>query len=317
MMAGGIPVPGTDGIVELDFGCSESGCGIGVEINWIQLLIDIIEELISLFSGRPRDEATQQVAHRLCRARNPIWRLCGLEYQRLLRDENIVISSSDPGDQAQLSRVFSQFVRNTMRQGATLHEAERLGVYNLSRAAQAGAPISPRGQVPLHGGAKMYGSQKLQRMSEHARQIGDEKGLTGKKLDRYVEKYVWQRSTLLELWTIKFFTDEQWHNWQQEHPDNDDGTGGGPPNPCKDPCEIAVIEQLTSIALSLTQITTVGGGGSSVDLSQVIAELKCICDALSEPDASAPRNSPKLKQMLDYLVSIGGYPSPAAQIVDA
>src|SRR5216684_2941653 len=288
MMAGGIPVPGTDGIVELDFGCSESGCGIGVEINWIQLLIDIIEELISLFSGRPRDEATQQVAHRLCRARNPIWRLCGLEYQRLLRDENIVISSSDPGDQAQLSRVFSQFVRNTMRQGATLHD-----------------------------GAKMYGSHRLQRLSAHARQIGDSKGLTGKKLDRYVEKYVWQRSTLLELWTIKFFTDEQWHNWQQEHPDNDDGTGGGPPNPCKDPCEIAVIEQLTSIALSLTQITTVGGGGSSVDLSQVIAELKCICDALSEPDASAPRNSPKLKQMLDYLVSIGGYPSPAAQIVDA
>src|SRR5216684_5449976 len=145
-----IPIPGTGNILELDIGLCDGVPCIMVEINWIQVLIDIIEDLISLFSGRPRDEATQQVAHRLCRARNPIWRLCGLEYQRLLRDENIVISSSDPGDQAQLSRVFSQFVRNTMRQGATLHEAERLGVYNLSRAAQAGAPISPRGQVPLH-----------------------------------------------------------------------------------------------------------------------------------------------------------------------
>src|SRR5229473_106299 len=196
MMAGGIPVPGTDGIVELDFGCSESGCGIGVEINWIQLLIDIIEELISLFSGRPRDEATQQVAHRLCRARNPIWRLCGLEYQRLLRDENIVISSSDPADQEQLGRVFGQFVRNAMRQGKTLHEAEDVAVFNLSRAAQAGAPYPKWAQEGLQHGAKMYGSERLERLSNHARQLGDKLGLTGKKLEHYVDKYVWQRATL-------------------------------------------------------------------------------------------------------------------------
>lgn len=117
----------------------------------ITILEDLIGFLLDLFTGRPREEATIQVAKRLMKAVNPAARHWGLCMIRALHQWDIVISESGTGSQIE-GAMFHNFVANMVNQGISEHRARELGVQQLSRDAQAGSPLPIELQTPLPDG---------------------------------------------------------------------------------------------------------------------------------------------------------------------
>jgi hypothetical protein len=104
--------------------------------------------LISLFIGRPREEASLQQAHRLLTARNPAARLLGMQIERMVNEWGIVTSEGGPG-RAILNAATEQFAGNLVAQGVDLTRARHILTQAFSRDAQSGLPLEPELQAPL------------------------------------------------------------------------------------------------------------------------------------------------------------------------
>jgi hypothetical protein len=122
------------------------------------ILDDVILELISLFSGRPREQATEQVIAQFLKSKNLVGHIAGVQLKRLLHDNNIVISDSSKEGQALLGAVAHQFVVSMEAQGYTRVEAFDAYTHVLSRASQAGAPLPAMLNVPIAGGLALVGT---------------------------------------------------------------------------------------------------------------------------------------------------------------
>ena len=132
--------------------------GIG---ELLELLSDIISGLMSLFSGRPHEEATIQVARRLLRSKNPAGKVFGTVLYRICDEWGITISTGGSG-RTILNAAFHQFVTMLTAQGVDLGRARVIGVNAMSRQAQAGAPLEPELTAQLKPGLAIRGPQGLQ-----------------------------------------------------------------------------------------------------------------------------------------------------------
>jgi len=92
---------------------------LAVLLELAVVVIDIINWLIGLFSGKPRAEDTQLVAQRFMTGHNPASYIVGVQLLRNLSQNNIVLSSSDAGDQAILGDIRRQGEEMIVAQGQT------------------------------------------------------------------------------------------------------------------------------------------------------------------------------------------------------
>jgi hypothetical protein len=77
----------------------------GLIVLAVFAIIDLIVELLNLFSGKPREEDTITVGTRFAHGKNPAAFLVGTQILRRLQVDGIVLSSSDPGQQKILAQI--------------------------------------------------------------------------------------------------------------------------------------------------------------------------------------------------------------------
>src|SRR5271154_2336567 len=96
-------------------------------IGWVVALVagiiqgirGLIDELVAVFSGKPRAQDTLTVAGRLARGGNPAATLMAVQIHRNLSQNNIVLSSSSAADQKILGAIRKQGEGMLVAQGAT------------------------------------------------------------------------------------------------------------------------------------------------------------------------------------------------------
>lgn len=170
--------------------------------EWLGVIPDPLALIFSLFQGRPREEATAQVSARLIQSRNPAARLWGVALQRLLKEFDIVISSSGAGDQAILSLYYNQFVQSMIAQGVDPQRAKQIGLNAYSREAQAGAPLETELTQPLPQGMTFNGPPEVGTTFQAGIDAGELRGLKGQPLLKFAERYVWRHQPLKSLYKI-------------------------------------------------------------------------------------------------------------------
>ena len=88
-------------------------------IKIANIIWSLIQDLINLFEGKPRAQDTITIATRLMHSKNVAGNIWGIEILRLLRDYNIVLSTSDPKQQFLLGQAQHQFRLNLQAQGVS------------------------------------------------------------------------------------------------------------------------------------------------------------------------------------------------------
>lgn len=177
-------------------------------LEWLGVIPDPLQELISLFTGRPREQATEQVIARLYQSPNAAARLWGVELSRLLTQDDIVISSGG-GAQTILGAINQQFENNLIAQGVSAQRAGEIAVNAVSRAAQAGAPLEPELQQPLPQGFSITGPQSVLDTYNQGLAQGQQLGKTGTALTNYAERFVYQNAPFSALAQIGFSSNPQ------------------------------------------------------------------------------------------------------------
>jgi hypothetical protein len=190
-------------------------------LEWIGVIPDPIELLLSLFVGRPKEEATVQVIQRLAKSVNPSGRLAAIVLSRILTDWGIVISASSAGDQKILGMWFHQFRTGLANQGVSWERAGTIVVNSLSRQAQAGAPLPPELLKPLPANFVLQGDTHIQDVFKTGMQRGTNLKLTGLKLQKFAEQYTWNHARIIDLLCAQWIN-QDWIPGTQP---------GGPPPP--------------------------------------------------------------------------------------
>ncbi|MGH8011564.1 MAG: hypothetical protein ACREQ4_03555, partial [Candidatus Binataceae bacterium] len=112
-------------------------------LEWTGVIPNPIDVLIQQFAGRSRGQATVEVIRRLSGERNAAARLYSVLLSRLLTDDDIVISSSDPAEQTILGGAAAQFAANLEGQGIGAPRAREILATVLAPAFQAGGEMPP------------------------------------------------------------------------------------------------------------------------------------------------------------------------------
>jgi len=202
-MAGGIPIPINDDItLYLStnlFDYLEPIFLIVDVLEWLGVIPDPIQLLMSLFTGRPRDQATSQVVQFLGTKQNAAARLYGIQLGRLLSDDNIVLSSSSPADQKLLSQAYRGFVGSLQAQGLTLARARTVADLAISPTAQAGDANLAILKQAAPSNFSIVGPASIAETYSDAISQGTTQGLTGDKLQTYAFRYTLAHAKLSDL----------------------------------------------------------------------------------------------------------------------
>lgn len=92
----------------------------------IDAILQLIDELVLIFTGKPRSQDTLTVAGRLARGINPAATLMAVQIHRNLSQNNIVLSSSDAADQKVLGDIRKQGEAMLVAQGASQARATKV-----------------------------------------------------------------------------------------------------------------------------------------------------------------------------------------------
>ena len=157
--------------------------------------------LFSLFSGRPREQASILQAQRLASARNPAARQAGIMLERMVKEWDIVTSEGGSG-RAILDAWSHLFTQNLVNQGVTLDRARQILVNATSRAAQEGLALEPELTVPLAQGLTFNAPPDVAAdfTAQYQKAIA-----AGKSIDdalKAAEQWLWRTEGLSKLFKV-------------------------------------------------------------------------------------------------------------------
>jgi hypothetical protein len=262
------------------------------------ILPDPIALLESLFAGRPREQATIQVAQRLLLAQNPAPKILGIELLRALKQFDLVISATGSGREI-LNAFAAQFTANLTAQGVPLTRAQTILTNAYSTAAQAGEPLEPELKAPLAQGLALYGPASFAATYAQGELAAFNNHLTGQAYNNYVLKYVLTNQPLSDIENISIQNTAQ--NTPppggttiptptpQPTPTPTPAPQPGPypfsgPDPDGDEITDDLCLQLGTYFQQLQQALQGaaggGGGGATVDLTAVVSALGNMVTAL-------------------------------------
>ena len=138
-----------------------SGNVLGIIIDIATLLDDLIQGLISLFEGKPRELSTITVIQRLEHSANPAGYIAGVRFQRLLNDLGIVLSDSRPSSQADLGGIRKQAYAMLAAQGVTAARARTVIDSVINQTTSATQPLPAELKAPLPQGYTLNGPTSL------------------------------------------------------------------------------------------------------------------------------------------------------------
>lgn len=205
--------PGNTTETLISLGWAFSGIKIDLEagliwvpwLNVITIALDILElagvipdpitELLSLFAGRPKEEATIQQAQRLLNAQNPAARLFGIALERLVKEFDIVTSTGGSG-RALLDVFTKQFTDNLKAQGVSDSRAFQILENAISEAAQKGLELEPELKKQLDQSLNFNGDQHTSDnlIKQYNRAI--KSGKNCKDALKAAEAWVWKNEPL-------------------------------------------------------------------------------------------------------------------------
>lgn len=96
-----------------------AGSIIGIIIAVAIIIIDLVEMLLNVFSGKPRAQDTVTIGNRLCHSQNPAGYIAGTLLLRNLSQNDIVLSSTNAKDQQILGEIRRQAYNLIVAQGQT------------------------------------------------------------------------------------------------------------------------------------------------------------------------------------------------------
>jgi hypothetical protein len=169
---------------------------------WTGLIPDPFQLLLSLFSGRPREEASLLQAQRLALARNPAARIAGIALQRMVNEWDIVTSETGSG-RAILDAWANRFVTNLTAQGVALDRARQILVDATGEAAQSGLPLEPELRAPMPDQLVFNGPSEIRDALFQRYADGISKGLTIPNALQAAEKWVYKNIGLRFLFDLQ------------------------------------------------------------------------------------------------------------------
>lgn len=135
---------------------------ISVIADIIEVILELIDELVAIFTGKPRSLDTLTVAQRLGRGANPIAHIMSTQISRNLQQNNIVLSSSNASDQTILGEIRGQAKRNLVAAGATEARATHVVDQVWNNTSSATEPLPPEFSQALPAGLTMVGTTAMQ-----------------------------------------------------------------------------------------------------------------------------------------------------------
>lgn len=284
-MAGFIPGPTGDAITGFDAALDalEIALAIMAEspipiLDVIALILDIILEILPFFSGKPRELSTLTVAQRLMHSQNFAVGLLGAEFMRLLRDENIVLSSSDASSQEKLGWSRVQCYTNLVNQGLDHAKAKKLVDDVILQTSSATQPLPKELHQRMDPKQQLWGSQ---RVLDHYNAQYNKALQQGKTIDEATKKamrWLYNNENLHDLWYIQTKADKptKLPPWNKNPPVPKEPAPQ--PGPCTDPCLTGVISSINSLLSTVTLISTTitKESGDAAD------QWKLCCDELMQ-----------------------------------
>ena len=119
--------PGEEELFQLlELGIEYGGYWTALVSAIILVILELIDELVLLFTGKPRAQDTLTVAKRLANGKSPLAHLMATQIHRNLNQNNIVLSSSDPADQKILGAIRKQAEASLVMLGASQARATQV-----------------------------------------------------------------------------------------------------------------------------------------------------------------------------------------------
>lgn len=150
---------------------------IGLVFDLAAIILELIDELVALFSGKPRAQDTLTVASRLSQSRNLIGHLMSVQISRNLSQNNIVLSSSSAADQTILGEIRGQAKKSLITTGVSAGRADAVidDVWSMTTSATQALPVELARSLPT--GFTMVGPSQVQTdyVSQYNKAITDGK----------------------------------------------------------------------------------------------------------------------------------------------
>lgn len=124
----------------------------------IDAILQLIDELVLVFTGKARAQDTLTVAGRLARGVNPAATLMAVQIHRNLSQNNIVLSSSDAADQKILGDIRKQGEAMLVAQGATQARATTVVDHVWTQTTSKTQPLPVELNSPLPSQLTLLGT---------------------------------------------------------------------------------------------------------------------------------------------------------------
>ena len=168
------------------------------------IIADIFLQFGPSLTGKPRALDTQTIAARLMRSKNMAAELWGNEIWRLLTDQGIVLSSSDPSEQALLAHGYTQFWNNLVLQGFTPTLAQQVATAILSDTSSATEPLAHGLSQPAPQGFKLWGPPQVDADFTNQVNLYLQAGDTEAVAEQKAAQWIFTHENLNNLWYIQF-----------------------------------------------------------------------------------------------------------------
>jgi hypothetical protein len=150
-----------DLIYLLELAGEYAGGWVEVVADIIVLILDLIDELVSLFQGLPTADKTQIVAQRLANGINPAAHILATQIVRNLQQNSIYLSSSDAAAQKVLGSIRKQGEALLVAQGVTQARAASVIDAVWSQTTSGTQPLPPELNTALSPQLSMVGATEL------------------------------------------------------------------------------------------------------------------------------------------------------------
>lgn len=155
--------PGEKDLFQLLYMTAEyAGGWVAVVAAIVLIILELIDELVLLFTGKPRAQDTLTVAKRLAKGKSPLAHLMATQIHRNLNQNNIVLSSSDPADQKVLGAIRKQAEASLVMLGASQARATQVvdNVWTNTTSATEHLPVELDSSFPQ--GFVLVGPQQVE-----------------------------------------------------------------------------------------------------------------------------------------------------------
>ena len=295
--------PGEEVLIQLSELAMEYGTGWVAAVALIVFVIlELINFLVLIFTGKPRELDTITVAHRLSQSNNPAGHLASVLILRELNDENVVLSASDPFGMDRVNATRHQLVMSLVAQGTPITRAKTLAGNIWGNTTSPTEPLPLELRQPLDSKYTLIGPKSVQ--DAYTREYNDaiQAGKDPLQAAHKATKWIYNHSLIKDLLQIQTRqqpqgppppppqcpTGQHWDAALQQCVPDTTIPPPPPPNPNGD--ELSDCCQLTATYLYAIAVAIQGFTPAQMDTGccdKVVAAINAVAAALATAGGNA------------------------------